>query len=1197
MPNRRSSLSLRAACALLLSLQSICSPVLLAQQRNTPRQPKQPAAPRPTLQQELAAAINELLKLEPVRAADVAAMAEAVAAAQEENAKPPAADAPLKELIVYWQNRGADERAVKPSERVRERLLEACEARPWLLPRLLGLLPESEGAKDRLFKLYQNEPGEEEQWKTQLRQWLKYNTRHFLDELRAEARGAATRGEDENSAQTFLARLDWETARPLLEASPNPLALVTLFEHATTRGELTLAESCRTRLKAIVNDRNAGELRLLAMQSLLKTEWPGQEDWFVSLFTNSSLNGAEALMLARRELEEELSQQSANKSAERPSFMAKLAMGLPLDKGASPQNMLALAMNTCGKRFVPAVLKLVGHSDRQIHNAAVEALGAFLEAEETETEEALSVARALLPWLADPQWSDSFSRLTYIGMLSRIKVPESVTGLIAVLDNDEEPLTRAAAAEALSKQRNASAAPALRRALEREEDESFRESLVTALFLCGGITDEEAAAAVEAYARKLAAPGGAEAITKAKESEVAEPLPLKISIGRILNESDRLVVTEGLATLLFERVKALRTKEPEVARQILNVVQGAPLPVAQQFLARRIGEGWVDVEALTLALETRSEMQKNAGGELSALLNRAGYAAGTAAVVLNDAEAARALLKGKDDQARLALLACARYLRDALPLELIADLLADKALGNAAESYLIVEDSAAARQLVWARHPGEALILGDHLSVRTSKVTTHSPPNSMLEEAFRRELLQPVKGSAAIFTEIHVFFSPRLIPRWEIRIRADQTELRKYADHSGARWYARALIPSELTELRALTKRLEAEELKPLDALEDISEGAYEYLRLDRDSGRRILTGAPHRVGRNATLHEELSGLFYRLSHSGEFKVRYAIEEKLPGVEVVLAESDKHLATVCQESGELRVLSTKAGKVGAVPAEDWQPEWRAVVNGQLGGPTNEPAACRLSNLFSAEQRMRRSRFGLEDTPQIGKDGSLVFARPYGDEPGIWRVLPGGEPEKLREGRYFAPLLTPEGQWLLAVRANSAGVGAPSQLIRYHLKTRQELVINLPKEIQLQPLAYVEAHGKVLLGRSQYGFGAWSPTSQQSHFLLDLNSGALQPVQGDFRPLYEPTWRPLQATGKPHEFWLALTNREEGSTAVGRYDSRSFVFQPVLTLPGLHIRSEEMWVDAAANRLWLIYQGHLLRLPLTNDQPSKERSRQ
>src|SRR5262249_48392587 len=148
---------------------------------------------------------------------------------------------------------------------------------------------------------------------------------------------------------------------PLLEASPHPLALATLFEQATTHGETALAESCRARLQALAGNRNAGELRLLALQSLLRVEWPGQEDWFLTLFADPSLNGAEALMLARQQieeelshLEEELSRQTTNKQVgkltDKAAAIDKLAasyaqksLKMAEFKGGAPENLLALA--------------------------------------------------------------------------------------------------------------------------------------------------------------------------------------------------------------------------------------------------------------------------------------------------------------------------------------------------------------------------------------------------------------------------------------------------------------------------------------------------------------------------------------------------------------------------------------------------------------------------------------------------------------------------------------------------------------------------------------------------------------------------------------------------------------------------------------------------------------------------------------
>ena len=174
------------------------------------------------------------------------------------------------------------------------------------------------------------------------------------------------------------------------------------------------------------------------------------------------------------------------------------------------------------------------------------------------------------------------------------------------------------------------------------------------------------------------------------------------------------------------------------------------------------------------------------------------------------------------------------------------------------------------------------------------------------------------------------------------------------------------------------------------------------------------------------------------------------------------------------------------------------------------------------------------------------------------------------------------MLTPDGQWLIVAKEFRTG---PPQIVRYQLSSQappRETVISLPKSANIFPITYLAAHGKVLLG-GQY---RQLKTDEQA-WLLDPATGATQPVQGDFRLVRELAF--LQPTGNPDEFWAALPaetpKSQTWATVIGRYDARKFSFQPVLTLPQLAVDSKEIWVDEAGNRVWLVYQGHLLRLPL------------
>ena len=98
-------------------------------------------------------------------------------------------------------------------------------------------------------------------------------------------------------------------------------------------------------------------------------------------------------------------------------------------------------------------------------------------------------------------------------------------------------------------------------------------------------------------------------------------------------------------------------------------------------------------------------------------------------------------------------------------------------------------------------------------------------------------------------------------------------------------------------------------------------------------------------------------------------------------------------------------------------------------------------------------------------------------------------------------------------------------------------------------------------------------------------LLDPSTGDLQPVAGEFRPIAQQGYRPLQGTGRPNEFWAAIYDPEKNVTEVGYYETRTFGFRPILKLPKIKFNSMSMYVDEPANKLYFVYRGHLLTLPL------------
>jgi hypothetical protein len=524
---------------------------------------------------------------------------------------------------------------------------------------------------------------------------------------------------------------------------------------------------------------------------------------------------------------------------------------------------------------------------------------------------------------------------------------------------------------------------------------------------------------------------------------------------------------------------------------------------------------------------------------------------------LKDTSLQNAVLQGKDAKAQLALLAAARYLRTALPVDLVAPLLANKMLAEVAESYLIVEDSTAARRLVWARHPGEALILGEK-----EPRTGFKLGNPAMLVAREKDAQQALKDGVA--EELYAFYGyVQENLNAEIRLRRGRAQLRLFTDPNV--WRLRDLSNSELIELQTLVARPEVAELKPETPLGEYHYGFAEFVRVSKDGGYRVVLEGMKPMPANATLHEQLSDLFYRFSKTGTYETHYAIEAKLPGVEVLFADEKQHVYAVCREGGDTLVLAGEALK----PRVDLKggPHWQLFKDGQLGSTVSAPEIFRDLEFLSAGNFLPQFALRLDDSDP---GFPLIMFRQMMEQAKARNL------EEMRNsfvpGNYVFSLTATNQKWRIGVKWGSQNDG---RLMRINLQTGQEFEVGAENKRQFIPLRYLDGTNKFLLS---------SEAPSGEFYLLDPASGALQPAKGEFRPLQDQSLRTLQPTSKPNEFWAVIRENEQGSR-LGRYDERTFTFKSVLEVPGLSLRSADVWVDETRGKVWLTYHGHLLRLPL------------
>jgi len=75
---------------------------------------------------------------------------------------------------------------------------------------------------------------------------------------------------------------------------------------------------------------------------------------------------------------------------------------------------------------------------------------------------------------------------------------------------------------------------------------------------------------------------------------------------------------------------------------------------------------------------------------------------------------------------------------------------------------------------------------------------------------------------------------------------------------------------------------------------------------------------------------------------------------------------------------------------------------------------------------------------------------------------------------------------------------------------------------------------------------------------------------------------------LQSAGELGQYWAAIPDETKNQTQVGRYNLKDFSFKPILTVPHIAFDSMSMWVDEKGGRLYVVYKGQLLRLPLKSE---------
>lgn len=1199
---------------------------------------------------------------------------------------PPNDDAPIEDLIDYWTHQASNYRGSlyflpTPSDRVIDRLSAEIGKRPEIVSDLLNIWPDRHA--DVIKSLYDRAgTGESAEGidRSTLRTWLRMHSSYFSGDLE---RGSQQTGDvngyinQTTSANILaLARHDFEKAEPIVGRLYNDpsqpvskvLATWALYAHALETDSLGDIERYRSELMRLVEDKTQLDgARDMANDALThEKDFPGRDEWTLSLFEDETLV-----------------------NMGRFSMLSTLVMYSPPDRYVP--KMIALAEKT---------------SNPTVRAAAYHNLATALERDPGKELE-VEIIKTLAPWIEDPSLASDTSgfnlRNTLIRKLGEYKIPETVPGLIKLLDEKQTrmspdnadvdfssgipanamasaanvipvirnrmpantsvkasaPVTfypyRNEAITALAKQKDVRAAPALRRVLSEVEG-YLRNNVVGALFACGGFAVPEQMEALESAAkRNRDVLNGMDANVVYRDyygpmanavKGSAQPMPIShaeinMLLGQQIIQSSE--ITDLLARAIVDRIEVLDEKDPSLAAAFRALILKWPNSVFNVLLLHDLKSDAADTDTIVRLLSQRKELREKQAGDVFDLQSGKPVAVGIAACLLEDPAGFETLLDSGEAESKTAMLACARLIRVPLPIAKVAENLKLKPeiLQVAAERYLEAEDSIEARAIILARHPHEAKILGattaffveggeennQYLWMLYQSLGDNSLYNGWGEgsgndgelKTVEKRLQDEVKKDDDLVgvyaydgNYIHIYKN-RVIFSW---------------DEDDSRYRERSLTKEEFEEIKSYLSTNKVDELPPFLSCGGGYCGAKELVMLGRSGGRRVYMNSGFYQGTRASSNSEFfTGLdkYFANLKLTRASLKYNLSRDIPGLEILLASDDLHAETVWKNGEDLRVaasdvwvrkkvktdLEASIENVQDAKTESAEEEdsdagrtelladvnkhrydgyaWYKIANGETAGVAAQPLQVEFIPL--------RDALAVQSTDEQWKARTADVEIRTSEE-GIFKVV-RGKLIKIHKGYYQHPVITPNGRWVIASKSDPEG---GEKVVRIDLLTSREYPVDIPGYGQTYPVAYLPTLNKFLVVRNdRYNYeGEYYDENEDSApfdadpdgmMLVDPGTGATQPIAGEFRPLSQQTFRALQQTSKTHEFWAAIHDPEKNETQVGIYDTKLFGFKPVLRIPKINFNSMSMWVDEAGGKVYFVYRGHLLALPL--QKPARE----
>ena len=707
-----------------------------------------------------------------------------------------------------------------------------------------------------------------------------------------------------------------------------------------------------------------------------------------------------------------------------------------------------------------------------------------------------------------------------------------------------------------------------------------------------------------------------------REKEVFNPadiIPLLgVQVAGISEPSSELV------SAVVNRINQLENSNPTLANALRKIIESWNGPAINALMLTDLGNGKADADVVVKLLSLRKELREEQSNDVFAARNNANPTAlGITACILENQGEYEQILTSDNAELKIALLSCARLIRAKLPVQTVGALLKNpnNVLAKASELYLESEDSPEARNLIYALYPNKAKILGATAFFAPDRV-------KLVNQEFLSALFTSVNENSGLepYMIYSVLSEQGVLQAAERKIQEEIIEntdivgiyayngnfVRIYADRAvfswaenDARYRERTLTAQEFDYLKNYLAGNNVGTLPPFIGNCGDCESR-ELVMLGANGGRRIFV-------KSDTMPDFFAGLdkIFEAMRTPPAKLKYHLEKNVAGLEILYADDKFPAKTIWKNGAEMSVLIEDTERRTNIDEElrradaaaydnaneDYDYEaletasrkrrmmrayeefsWRNLSGGRLGDYVGQPPG------FEVIPRKDNLTIPADGEQWKRRTGNFEIRN---DAEGIYRIK-GNQAVKLQPGFYHSSVLTADGRWIIAGKYDDATDG--HLLVRINPQTGAETRIKLAENSGVvSPIVFVPSLNKMLVAIGGYYDYENERVSEGNYVLLDVETGALSPVKGEIKPLVQQSFRPLQTNGKPDEFWTALPEAGKETTEVGVYNAKTLTFTPKLKIPRISFDSMDMWVDEPGNKIYFIYQGQLLALPLKKSE--------